>query len=59
MAKYVIKHPNLNFVVSGKTQKLEVGAEVELTELQAKKLGKKVAPFKAAKSVKLDDKKKG
>ena len=56
MAKYVVDHSKLYLRVNGKTQLCERGTNVDLTEKQAKALGKKVISPKTARSVKADAK---
>jgi len=48
---YIVVHPKLQMTFGGKSQKVEVGSEVTLTEAQAKRMGKKVKPFVRAKKV--------
>lgn len=55
--KMIVEHPKLNFVVKGKSKHLPKGSEVELSDDQIKRLGKKVRdPSKTQESVKPDEK---
>ena len=56
MAKRIVKHPKLYMRVGGKVQHLAVGTEVDLSEEQIKKLGKKVGTKSTKPTVKADSK---
>ena len=48
---YVVVHPKLQMSFGGKSQHVEPGTEITLTEEQAKRMGTKVKPFVKPKKV--------
>jgi hypothetical protein len=48
---YTVVHPKLQMTLGGKSQAIEVGTELTLTDAQAKRMGGKVKPLAKTKKV--------
>lgn len=53
--KYEVVHPRQYFKVGGKVQKVEKGTQIELTAVQAKKLGDRVLKVGGKKQAKVGE----